>query len=146
MKIYVALFITALSTTATSRHGVLPVVSAAGDDGAAAAVDRPHLRALLQTDTSAQITGCYAPQEGTSCDFFHCDACDQGQKNCKVKGNHVACCNGGGSSCYDPDGVLNGAAQEDSMIFEADEEEEVHQDTVKLDESSPLRASLLKVD
>ena len=155
MKINVALFITALSTTAGRRHGVLPVVSAAsaaGDDGAAAAaattttVDRPHLRALLQDD-DPRLAACSAPVQNGSCDNMFCNNCDQGETHCtpvdgcmtnnglsslySVCGDAswygVACCNAGKTKCYDPQGSIPVA----SMFIQSDEaeEEEVPQDS-----------------
>jgi hypothetical protein len=166
MKINVALFITALSTTATGRHGVLPVVSAAaaGDDGAAAAaaVDRPHLRALLQSDLQKEAA-CSAVSSYGSCDKMFCNNCAQGQTHCKsieysdldALWYGVACCNAGKTKCYDPTGTIPGT----SLFIKAEEEqeEEVPQDTSTTDKlgdeieavvpsSSTLRASSLLKD
>lgn len=156
MKINVALFITALSTTAAS--------AAAGDD--VTAVDRPHLRALLQNND--RLAACSAPKESGSFGDIFCDNCNQGQTRvtpidgCMTKNGPsdlysvcgdtfwqgVACCNSGGTKCYDPNSEIPVA----SMIIKADEEEDT---TKKLGDeieeavvpsSSTLRASSLLKD
>ncbi|KAL7451244.1 hypothetical protein ACHAWC_004787 [Mediolabrus comicus] len=176
MKINVALFITALSTTAAAS---------VGDDGAAAAVDRPHLRALqTRQDTTTTTTtdklgveieeavvpssstlrassllkgnNVFTKQDGDETEDFlelgecptphhdadveahcslDCSSCN-GKTTCTLKtptgvsfGKVHICCNSNGNSC--------------SGSYE---EEEILQDTGKLDASSPLRASLLKVE
>ncbi len=152
MKINVALFITALSTTSSGRHGVMPVVSAAaaGDDGAAAAatttVDRPHLRALLQETPLEPARACpkfigqlYGDQTtaSNSCANTpdYCLGCDSQYSSCfqesvvdgDVAYNKKGCC----STSNNDNNCFGKNEEEDSMFIKADEdeEEEVPQDT-----------------
>ena len=88
--------------------------------------------------------------------YLDCSGCS-GKTNCVsfnscsgdfCSGNtwSAKCCNSGGNNCNN--GESGQADEEDAVMIKASEEEEVEvpQDTNKLDASSPLRASLLKVE
>ncbi len=90
-----------------------------------------------------EVAGCPSPvfvaDVGAACSL-DCSDCSSGKITCTIKdppsnggptslGKWHICCNGGGNQC-------SGSI----------EEEEILQDTDKLDASSPLRASLLKVE
>jgi hypothetical protein len=159
MKINVALFITALSTTAAS--------AAAGEDGAAAAVDRPHLRALLQTNKLMACPGFLDSRDSEIVSSIASVPCDDTPNYCDPCGNNPStnqfsncyqdtiydhdvayfvkgCCTNSNNmnNCF-------GQNEEEDFIKANDVEKEEEQDTTtdKLGApSSTLRASSLLRD